>query len=420
MDARVLRRTSAAGWALAIGLLTLAAGCTKDKDIDHPAELVKFPATLKVERVWSAHLGGDKQPMRLGLGVAVEDGRVYAAGHNGDVAAFDLATGHKLWSTRTKTPLAGGPGASSELVAVGSSDGDVVALAAADGTVRWHVNIGGEILAPPAITPKLVDVRAVDGKLHGLDVADGHELWQLEQQVPRLSLRGTSRPQIVGDLAICGFDNGKVVAANLVDGSNAWEAVVTPPHGRTELERLVDIDSAALSEGNDVYVAGFQGRVAMLALDSGQVWWSHDLSSYRGLGVDKDAVYVSGAEGEVVALRRRTGAELWRQNALAHRGLSTPVVSQDALIVADFQGYVHWLDKTTGAVIGRDRSGKVPVSNAPVAVGDRVVVVNDVGSVTVFRAKAVNAAAAPSTAPAPAAPATPEAAAPEDKGGATN
>jgi len=55
------------------------------------------------------------------------------------------------------------------------------------------------------------------------------------------------------------------------------------PHGRTELDRLVDIDSAVRVVGDDVFATGFQGRTAMLALDSGQIWWAHDMSSYRGL-----------------------------------------------------------------------------------------------------------------------------------------
>ena len=67
-------------------------------------------------------------------------------------------------------------------------------------------------------------------------------------------------------------------------------------------------------------MVGFQGRVAMLALDSGQVWWSHEASSYRGLGLDDESLYYSTAAGEVVALRKRTGAELWRQEVLKNRG----------------------------------------------------------------------------------------------------
>ena len=306
-------------------------------------------------------------------------------GRDGDVAAFELASGKPVWRTRTKAPLAGGTGVSEELVAVGTSDGQVIALNANDGAVRWRVPVQGEVLSAPAIAPNVVVARTVDGKLHGLAPADGRELWVYEQAVPRLSLRGTSRPTIVGDMAICGFDNGKAAAVSLADGSLVWEATVAPPHGRTELERLVDIDSAVQVIGNDVYVVGFQGRIAMLALDSGQVWWAHDASSYRGVGLDDENAFIANAGGEVVALRRRTGAELWRQDILKHRGLSAPVADGNTVAVADFQGYVHWLDKTSGALAARMSSGGKRISNPPVAAGGLLLVINDAGHITAFR-----------------------------------
>jgi outer membrane protein assembly factor BamB len=369
---------------LALGLVVLAA-CSKDKDVDRPKELVDFKATLRVQRIWTASVGGDKTPLRLGLGLAVADGKIYAAGRGGEVAAFDLDSGRRIWMTKTKAPLGGGTAVGDGLVVVGSSDGDVIALGAADGSARWHINVNGEILKAPTIAPHVVLVRAVDGKLHGLDPSDGHELWQIEQQVPRLSLRGTARPEVAGDLAICGFDNGKLVAANLMDGTSAWETTITPPHGRTELERLIDIDATTRVSGNDVYVVGFQGKIAMLALDTGQIWWSHEASSYRGLDIDDDNVYVSSADGDVVSLRRKTGVEAWRQSALAHRGLSAPAVTANYLVVADFQGYVHWLDKSSGAIIGRARADKVRFTNPPLLVDDKVVVINDHGQITAFR-----------------------------------
>jgi outer membrane protein assembly factor BamB len=372
-------------WIIVAALLVVAA-CSKDKEIDQPAKLTDFAATLRADRVWTAGVNDKRgEPLRLGLGLAVEGERVFAAGHSGDVAAFDLNSGRTLWRTRTKAPLAGGTGAYGPLVVVGSSKGDIIALNAADGAILWKTRLNGEVLAPPAISERVVAVRTVDGKLHGLAPKDGHELWAQEQQVPRLSLRGTGRPVLAGDLALCGFDNGKVMAVNVTDGSLQWEQAVAPPHGRTELERLVDIDSAVRVSGQDVYAVGFQGRVAMLALDTGQIWWSHDASSYRGLGLDDDALYISNAAGEVVALRRRTGAEIWRQNALLHRRLSTAVASDNAIVTADFQGYVHWLDKATGALAARGSTGKVRVSNPPVVVGDKVLVINDVGHITAFR-----------------------------------
>ena len=403
---------------LAVALVIAA--CSKDKSIDKPAELLPFTGTLKVEKVWSASVP-DKgaKVLRLGLDLAIEGNRVYAAGYKGEVVAFNLANGHVDWHTRLKkTPFSGGPAAGAGLVAVGTSEGEVVALDADTGKVRWRVRLNGEILAAPAISEHAVAVRTVDGKLRALSPKDGHELWTQEQQVPRLSLRGTSGPVIAGELTLCGFDNGKVVAVNNGDGSVQWEATIQAPHGRTELERLADVDSTPRVMGPDVYTVSFQGRVARLNLENGQVWWQHDASSYRGMALDDDALYIAMADGEVVAMRPRSGGEIWRQKALLHRGLSGVAVTDNAVVTADYKGYVHWLDKATGGLAARERAGKVRVSNPPLVSGNMVIIVNDAGKIFAFRTTPIGGAMAgphkvPEEAvPSAAAPAAPEAATP--------
>jgi outer membrane protein assembly factor BamB len=389
-------------WIIVAACVLLAA-CSKNKDIDKPSALVPFSATLKADRLWTAKIGDRKSvPLRLGLGVALDGGHIYAAGRKGDVAAYDLNTGRQIWRVHTKAPLAGGAGVGEDLVVVGSSKGDVIALSAANGATKWRIKVNGEVLAPAAISSRLIVLRTVDGKLHGLAPADGHELWEADQQVPRLSLRGTATPVLKGDLALCGYDNGKVMAVNVNDGSLLWEAVVSPPHGRTELERLVDIDSAIDVSGDDVYAVGFQGRIAMLALQTGQVWWAHDASSYHGIGLDDDALYMASADGEVVAMRKRTGAELWKQNALLHRRLSSLAVSDNAVIVADYKGYVHWLDKATGSLAARASTGKVRISNPPIVSGNLVVVINDAGTISAFRVTPIGGARKAAAPPPPA------------------
>jgi len=303
-------------WLAACALLILAA-CSKDKDVDQPTKLTDFNATIKAQRVWTASVA-DKgaKPLRLGLGLSVDGNRVYAAGRKGEVAAFDLQSGRALWRTKTKLALSGGPGSGAGLVVVGSTFGDLVALNAADGAVRWKVRVNGEVLSAPAVSERLIALRTVDGKLRGISPKDGQELWSQEQQVPRLSLRGTASPVMTGDLVLSGFDNGKVAAVNANDGSVQWEATIAPAHGKTELERMDDVDSTVRVSGSDVYAIGFQGRISMLALDTGQTWWSHDASSFRAIGLDDSSLYISTSDGEVVALRRRTGTELWRPKAL--------------------------------------------------------------------------------------------------------
>ena len=386
---RGLKPTRALARPAALAALVVIAACSKDKNVDQPAKLTPLPhPSVRVTHLWGHNMGDKKAAvLRLGQSLSITNNRVYAAGHKGEVLALDLTNGHVLWHAKTGAPLSGGTASSPELLVVGASDGQLFAFDPSNGHSRWKVRLNGEVLAPAAISAKLIAVRTVDGKLHALSPEDGHELWTTEQQVPRLSLRGTASPVINGDLVLCGFDNGKVMAVSAGDGSVQWEATVTPPHGRTELERLDDIDSPVRVAGRDVYAVGFQGKVAMLAIDTGQVWWSHEDSSYRGLTLDEDTLYVSDSDGVVAALKARTGAEVWQQKALLHRGLSPIAVMDDSIVTGDFQGYLHWLDKASGALAARVATGGARISTQPLVVGDIVVVVNDRGQINAYRAK---------------------------------
>jgi outer membrane protein assembly factor BamB len=392
---------------LSFAALLIAAGCSKDKDVEPPAALVKdFKSTLPVKKLWSEGVGGGKKQikLRLGLGPAIDNGLVFAASHKGEVVAVTLDTGRNVWVKKLKVPISAGPAAGSGIVVTGSSKGAVIALDGATGRQLWRSQVNSELLSSPAISENVVVLRSVDGRLHGLETRTGKQLWSVEQQVPRLSLRGTAIPIVAKEVAISGFDNGKVMAVSLTTGDTIWDTALASPHGRTELDRLVDIDSAVRVVGENVFAAGFQGRTAMLALDSGQLWWSHDMSSYRGLAVDADNLYVTQSDGTVVAMRQRDGSELWRNEKIKRRGLSAPIVTSTAIAVADFQGYIHWLDKSTGVLVARERIAKQRVSNPPAGANDTIVVLTDGGTLAAYRATPRVSSPPPVPAATPAAP----------------
>jgi outer membrane protein assembly factor BamB len=390
---------------LVAAMLALVACSSKEKKAQKPAELVDIQnPTVRVQKLWGASVGGGGKKLRLGLGLAAMDGRLFAAGRDGDVAAYDLRTGKPIWRVDTKLELAGGTGAGHGHVAVGSADGHVVLLSAEDGSEKWRSNVKGEVLSAPAIAPTAVIVRTVDGKLHALTLADGAEAWSADQLIPRLTLRGTAAPVVARDIALSGFDNGRVLAVSINDGATVWDSPVSPPHGRTELERLNDIDAAVKVVGDDVFVAGFQGRAAMLSLESGQIWWTREVSSYRGVDVDDDQMYVSASDGSLVALNRRTGVELWRNDSLQRRSLSAPVAVGEHVVVADLEGYVHFFDRATGVVAGRAKTAGARVTNAPVTVDGIVYLISDKGDISALRGMPVETRAARRSAPAQAGP----------------
>ncbi|MEM9057434.1 MAG: outer membrane protein assembly factor BamB [Pseudomonadota bacterium] len=366
------------GWRVAISLTALAltavglAGCTAwgTGDEEPPAELTDFDETVRVKRVWSHKLGNTDEEQRLGLTIATDGARVYAAAQDGRVSAFDAVTGKALWKTDTDLPLAAGPSFGDELVVVGSSDGDVAALDARDGSVRWTVPVSSEVLASPAVAFGVVVVRTVDGRVRGLEADDGRERWQIDEPPPRLTLRGNSAPAISGDVVVSGFDDGKVAAISLTEGVVAWQTALGGQRGRTELERLGDVDAGIRIVGDDLYVAGYQSRVAMMAIESGQLLWSRDMSSARTPGVDWDKIYVADASGEVTALDRTNGVPAWQQGAFLRRDITGPVPYRRAVVVGDLEGYLHWLSPEDGAIIGRERVGGTAIAAEPLVVGD--------------------------------------------------
>jgi len=356
-----------------------------DEEINAPAELVKFKPTLRIKKVWSQNLGDGAEHLRLALVAASDGTNIFAAAHDGRVAAFGTKKGKRQWLKKTKLPLSAGPAVGHNVVVLGSSNGDVIAFDSADGHELWRTTVSSEVLAAPALTADIVLVRTVDGKLIALDIDDGTQAWFVQQSVPRLSVRGTGAPVVVGNSVVCGFDNGKLAAYDLGDGSLLWDVLLSPPSGRTEVDRLSDINASIRIVGDDVYVVGYQGVLAALAVESGQILWTRDISSHSGIGVDLNNLYVSRDNSDLIALTRRAGREMWRQESLSYRDISGPTAFGSSVVVGDFDGYLHWFDAATGELQDRVRAGGERITTAPVVVNETLYVVTDGGKLYAFK-----------------------------------
>jgi outer membrane protein assembly factor BamB len=364
------------------------AGCAwfggDDDEELQPTELLKFKETLDVKRVWSTKVGDGTEFLRIALSPAGDGNRIYAASYDGKVTAYDPEDGDRIWRTEVDAILSAGPGVGDGLVVVAGYDGDLIALSADDGSELWRVNTGGESLARPLVTDNSVVVYTIDGRLRVFSGFDGTERWSLEQSLPALTLRGSAAPIIVGTTVIAGFDNGRLLGISLDDGAQQWEAILTPPSGRSDLDRLADVDGKMAAVGQDVYATGYQGRVASLAVESGQVLWAREISGLSGLTADWNNIYLVGEDGELLALLRRNGDDVWRQEGLIRREPTAPVVFGTAIVVGDFEGYVHFFNNFDGRPVARVRVGKGMISHAPVVIGGRLFVQSESGTLSAF------------------------------------
>lgn len=352
-------------------------GDDDDAKPTEPAKLTEFAQTATVQRLWSAKAGKGEGRIGARQHPTIADGRVYAAAVEGGVRAFDLQSGATLWHYASDLPLSGGPGAGDGVVAVGSLEGDVIALDAATGAQRWSAKIKNEVIAAPAVGQGMVVVHGNDGSVTAFDIASGDQRWNWNIEQPSLSVRGSSGITLGPGLAFVGNDNGTIAALSLSDGRVLWQQQVSSADGRSELDRMADVDGAPVLDGAVLFATSYKGETVAIEGPSGRVMWAADQGGSGVAGVASNLVVVSDQAGQVHGLDKASGGGMWQQNALLRRNLSAAAVQGNYAVVGDYDGYLHWLNLSDGALAARTRSGGEAIKGAP-QVADGVLVVQNI------------------------------------------
>lgn len=374
---------------------------TNKEKVDEPVELVKISNPISVKKLWSVNIGKGEENLAVRQKPAIDNDAVYAADSDNTLVAIDRKTGKIKWKTEpnsdTQTTnwkiwksvavpfaLTGGPSVYSGLVALGGRNGEVFAFNAADGKMLWKSMVSSSVISAPLVTFDTVVVRANDGKIHGLDLSTGEKKWQFDRAVPSLSVRGTGTPVLGPGIIIIGFDDGTLVAINQQDGKRVWEQLIAKPDGRTELDRMADIDGEIQIGDREVFATSFHNSTMALAINNGQPIWVREVGGYAGVGLMSDRIFISDKNSNVWAFDRNSGNDIWKQEGLLRHGLTTPVIQGNYVVLADKQGKAHWLDSQTGEIKALVDVGGA-VLGSPVVSDDGIVYIQTVdGTVSAF------------------------------------
>lgn len=375
------------GWALL--MLMILAGCASSGGVEEPTELEDFAASHRVETVWSANAGGSAKRLYLGLRPDTDGARVYMAGHDGRVQAVETESGDRVWRIDLDAPLSGGPVVGEGRVVVGSLDGRLFALDAETGSRLWSVSLNGEILAAPAVSGSYVVVKTTDGRVRGLSISDGGELWSRSESVEGLVARGDSSPIIRGSRVFAGFSNGQLRSIGLRSGESIWSVAVGLRAGSNELESIADVAPYIAADTQTVYAASASGRLAAIGF-SGDVRWERPLGSLAGVEVDAELLYLTDQHSEVHGLNLENGGSVWNQEALRARQMTAPSLLDDSVVVADLDGYVHFLSADDGSLRARERLSGARISEPALVVSDLAILQDSKGRVRAYRLEPVD------------------------------
>ena len=347
----------------ALLLMLALAGCSTDSNnlSKDAAKLVEFKQAATLTERWHVNVGNAGNST---LSPAIMPDAIYAANAKGQVFRLTRTSGKRMWRVDCGFNISAGVGAGDGLVLVGGEKGELAALAE-DGAARWTTRVSSEVLSAPQIADGVIVVRTGDGRINGLDATNGKQLWLYERATPSLIVRSHTGVTIERGIVYAGFPGGKLAAIDLATGALKWEAIVSQPRGNTELERISDVISAPVTDGTEVCAVAFQGRIACFDLAQGNLLWSRELSSDKGLSLSRDHLYVTDDKGIIHALNKNSGISFWKNDQLSLRRTSAPLIAGNHVLVGDFESYLHVFNIADGALIARLKTDGSPVTTPP-------------------------------------------------------
>lgn len=337
------------------------------KDPNPPKELKAVQATANTQTLWKVSTGNsDKAYVRIYP--YVDETAVIVAG-GGSASAWDKRTGAALWKTPISEEITGGVNGGEGLVFVGTSEGSALALDRQTGKIRWIEHLNSEVLSVSAASKGRVVFRTGDGQLSGLSTQTGEIIWQQIRPTPELSLRGAGAPLVVGSAVMAGFDNGTVTAFDLETGTGLWEAILSVPRGRNDLDKITDVDGRIKQVGSALFAASYNGQIAGIRLQDGALGWAQPYSSYAGVDADANGLYSSDVEGNVWKINPQTGAPIWKMDDLQRRTPTAPTLVASYLVVGDYAGYLHWINTRNGQFVARLQGDTAGYTVPPISDG---------------------------------------------------
>ena len=359
-------------------------------ELREPTELSDFIPEVNIQQNWQISLGGDAEEKFIQLKPHVFDDKIAFTQTGGKVSVHDLASGRVIVSSDAAELVSAGVGGNAQYLVVGTHDGVVTAVNSNDGTEAWSISVASEVVSVAHTDSDLAVLRTNDNRIIGLSIGSGEKLWTVTQTPPALTLRGASVPIVRDGVIYAGMDNGKVIAISTESGSVVWESRVSVPSGRSELERLVDVDGQIAVDDNFIYAASYHGRVVSISRANGRIRWARDLASISGVSVDDASVYVTDKDDNVWALEKETGVSSWKQDKFLYRQLSAPVVQDNAILVGDYRGYIHALSKQDGRVVGRANLGKKPIHTSPMSTNTTAYIIDASGRLASYSVISAN------------------------------
>lgn len=326
-------------------------------------DLPSLSSEVDLHKDWRTSVDGNFGETSERFSLVTENDKLYFVTDQGTLYTLNQADGDEINEIETDYAPSSGVTLQGDSIYFGTYDAQLVAVSLTSQSVLWEKRLSSEVLSEAAYAAGKIAIQTADGWLNVLEADSGNTLWRAKQDLPALTVRGTSSPVIANGKVVAGFADGQVKAFSLQSGEELWSYAAGKPEGRYEIERLSDVDGRLVVKDNVVYAVAYNGTLVALALETGRPLWQRNIASTVGVAVKGELLVAVDMKSNVIALNAKNGSEVWNNSDLLDRDLISPEFFGDYVALMDRAGYVHLIDLGTGAVMARELANEKNVAS---------------------------------------------------------
>jgi outer membrane protein assembly factor BamB len=376
-----------AGLLAALAATALLAACADN--VAKPTPLEPLVPKIAGHEVWKMNLGSFSTFNALSgnagfaaQGVTVAGSNFVIGALNGALVSVDADSGKENWRADAGGRLSSGIGSDGRFSAVVTRDGELVTLDG--GRIIWRQHLESPVVTAPFVAGERVFVLGVDRSVQAFDALDGKKLWVYARPGDALTLSQAGVLTSYQDTLLFGL-GARLTALDPIKGTVRWEVPVAAPRGTNEVERLADPVGPAARVGSVYCIRAFQNGIGCIDAERVTALWSINVGGSQSLGADQDYVFSGDASDRLSARRRANGESVWLSDKFQNRKLSGMLSIGKVVVFGDLEGYVHFLDRDTGAPLLRLPTDGSRIVGAPVRAGNTLAVTTRDGAVYAFR-----------------------------------
>jgi outer membrane protein assembly factor BamB len=269
------------------------------------------------------------------------------------IVSYDLETKNEKWRIAIPRGVEASGAAIRDTLFVGGLDGKLYSVNLPDGRINWTFDTKTEVVSEPLLDEGVLYFMAGSQSMYAVDGVSGKQMWSYSRQdtSSNMTVRGGSKPALVGGMLYVGFSDGSLVALNAQTGTEQWEITLN------RNTKFKDIDSSPVVSDDVLLINSYDDKLYCISKNKGEIIWSVPYGGSSTPLVIEDKVYTTSSRGELLALSKKDGSLLWKRDT--KMGIYTdPINFNNLLVSGESQGKLMFFEKDSGKVLGSFEPGR--------------------------------------------------------------